>query len=240
MIIFLGDSFTWGQGLYSKKWIKEGKDVEFCNKHLPPNFNHQNISYSDDEYRRKYHFPNLVAKHYDRSYFHRTSNGGSNNDLTAIAHTLPNHCPLEGIDFVVVQFTEFTRSLDYNYKLSENITNFDEFIYKECKRQIQLVYDNLIGFNIKDIFMFSWRDDIGKILKSEYPEHFVPLFYKDIEYKCFEDMVSSNNELTLIGEIGTNDGHFSELGHRVIADSIIKKVDTMNINFIRPREKSIL
>jgi lysophospholipase L1-like esterase len=53
-------------------------------------------------------------------------------------------------------------------------------------------------------------------------------------------MMSENHELVLANELGTDDGHLSELGNRVIADSIIKKVDTMNINFIRPREKTLV
>lgn len=85
MIIFLGDSFTWGQGLYTKKWIQDGKSIEYCNNHLPPTFSHGNISHSDDEYRRKYHFPNLVAKHYDRSYYVKPKNGGTNRDISSMS-----------------------------------------------------------------------------------------------------------------------------------------------------------
>ena len=48
-------------------------------------------------------------------------------------------------------------------------------------------------------------------------------------------MLNKNQELELRGDIGVDDGHLSELGHSVIAESIIKKVDTMGINFIRPK-----
>ena len=234
MIIFLGDSFTWGQGLYAKKWIREGKSIEYCNNHLPPLFHHEHISYSDDEYRRKYHFPNLVAKHFDRSYFSRSSNGGSNNDIAEVAHNIHNYCRLEAIDLVVIQFTEFTRSLEYNYKLNDNITDFDKFIETECKRQIELVYNKLKKFKIQNILMFSWREDIGKILKNQYFENYVPLIYNNTEYDCFETIIKNISEFTLLGELDIKDGHLSELGHKVIADSIIKKIDSMNISFTRP------
>ena len=36
MIIFLGDSFTWGQGLQIPVWLKQGKSVEEITNLMPP------------------------------------------------------------------------------------------------------------------------------------------------------------------------------------------------------------
>lgn len=236
MIVFLGDSFTWGQGLYSKKWIKEGKTIEYCNNNMPPRFSHENISYSDDVYRKEHHFPNLVAKHYDRSYYVKPKNGGSNLDILNIVKDIDSLAQEDSFDFVVIQFTDFPRSLAYNYRISYDITDFDEFTYKECSSQVKQIYDILKNkSNIKHFLFFSWKPDIGKIIKESYNKHYIPLFYKEKEYECFETMTHKYPELELAGDIGVLDGHFSELGHRVIADSIIKKVDTMNINFKRPK-----
>ena len=33
MILFLGCSLTWGQGLQIEKWLSEGKSIEFCKNH---------------------------------------------------------------------------------------------------------------------------------------------------------------------------------------------------------------
>lgn len=235
MIIFLGDSFTWGQGLYSKKWILEGKSIEYCNSHLPPTFSHENISHSDDEYRRKYHFPNLVAKHYDRSYYVKPRNGGSNFDIHTIAQDIYSIASMDATDLVVIQFTEFLRDLNYEIPNQYGENEIEDFIYKNCSDQIDLVYQDLKINNTKNFLFFSWRSDIGNILKNEYSNHYVPIYYKNTEYICFGDMLKNNPELELAGDIGVSDGHFSELGHRVIADSIIKKIDSMNINFTRPK-----
>lgn len=244
MIVFLGDSFTWGQGLYSKKWIEEGKSIEYCNNNMPPGFSHENISHSDDEYRRTFHFPNLVAKHYDRSYYVKPKNGGTNQDIIEMAEYIDYCAHDDAIDLVVVQFTEFLRDYNYDFPLEFPrdllLTNIEDIIYEICKGQIDETYNNLVKKDVKNFIFFSWRDDIGQILKSEFPNQYVPLIYKEKEYSAFEHLLSENRELELAGDIGVSDGHFSELGHQVIADSIIKKVDTMNINFIRPREKSIL
>jgi len=233
MIIFLGDSFTWGQGLYSKKWIQEGKSIEYCNEHLPPTFSHENISYSDDEYRRKHHFPNLVAKHYDRSYYVKSKNGGSNGDIFDITRDIYSICNEEATNLVVVQFTEFLR--DLNYKIENESIDLEKFIEEECKSQINSIYQSLKTNDVVNFIFFSWRSDIGNILKKDYNQYYVPLYYKNKEYVCFADMLKENSELELDGELGVTDGHLSELGHRVIADSIIKKVDTMNIDFKRPK-----
>lgn len=241
MIIFLGDSFTWGQGLYYKKWINEGKSLEYCAEHFPPKFTHENISHSDDEYRRKYHFPNLVSKHYNRSYFSKSSNGGSNKEILTILQNLNLVCSSESIDLVIVQFTEFTRWMmkyEHDLEFPRDLERDDiDDIFKEiCQLQVKKIYNELKSKrNIKHFLFFSWRDDIGSIIKNEYSEHYFPLIYKDKEYDCFAELISKNSELDLCGDISVPDGHFSELGHQVIADSIIKKVDTMNIDFIRPK-----
>lgn len=233
MIIFLGDSFTWGQGLYSKKWINEGKSIEYCNEHLPPTFSHENISYSDDEYRRTHHFPNLVVKYYDRSYFTKSKNGGSNKDILNITSQIYSISTMESTNLVVIQFTEFLR--DLNYKIPNEFIDVEKFIEDECKSQISNIFESLIRNNVSNFIFFSWRNDIGKILKNDYNKYYTPLYYKNKEYICFADMLKENPELELAGDLGVSDGHLSEIGHQVIADSIIKKVNTMNINFIRPK-----
>jgi len=67
MILFLGDSFTWGQGLPIEKWLKEGKSLDYCNR-LPPKVPSELYNYEDDNYRKQNHFPNLVAKHFNKSF----------------------------------------------------------------------------------------------------------------------------------------------------------------------------
>jgi len=238
MIVFLGDSFTWGQGLYFKKWLKEGNPIKYCNQHLPPNFSQENISYSDDEYRRKHHFPNLVAKHYDRSYYSKPKNGGSNYTIYKMAAEINEYAHKNAVELVVVQFTDYTRNIhDSKYKSKLNIDYTDkkiDHIFDEIiKKEIKIVYDKLKDNNIKNFLFFSWRSDISNILEKDYNKYYTPLYYNNKKYESFDYLMLENPELQLSQELGIDDEHLSELGHRVIADSIIKKIDSMNIKFLR-------
>jgi lysophospholipase L1-like esterase len=234
MIIFLGDSFTWGQGLYLKKWIDEGKSIEYCNRNLPPIFPQQNISHSDDLYRKKYHFPNLVAEHYNRSYYTKPKNGGTNGDIYNILKNMYSYVDSSAIDLVVIQFTDFSRSLEREigeFDLSEDI---DSILYSKCKKQIDIVYDTLKKLKIDNFLFFGWRNNVGKLIADNYSKFYIPINYQDFQYHSIESFIS-NNGMTLGDSLGVDDGHLSELGHQVIANSIIKKVDTMNIDFRRPK-----
>lgn len=235
MILFLGDSFTWGSGLYYKKWIQDGKSIDYCNNHLPNLFSHENISYSDDEYRRKHHFPNLVSKYYNKSYYVNPKNGGTNKDIYETLNVFFKHHNSYVPQLVVIQFTEFFREFGFSIPSEYAHEDISKWIELQCTTQIDKVYSLLVENQINNILFFSWREDIGKILQSNYHKHYLPIYYKHQEYNNFEDLLSKNDELKLGGELGIDDSHFSELGHQVIADSIIKKVDTMNINFNRPK-----
>ena len=58
MIIFLGDSFTWGQGLQIPYWIEQGKSIDEINDLMPPKVALESVmDYEADEYRKTYHFP---------------------------------------------------------------------------------------------------------------------------------------------------------------------------------------
>ena len=58
MIVFLGDSFTWGQGLqYIHLVEKKGWSWEDCSKIIPPNLNLDWFVFYEDEYRKQNSFP---------------------------------------------------------------------------------------------------------------------------------------------------------------------------------------
>jgi lysophospholipase L1-like esterase len=114
MILFLGDSFTWGQGLYFEKWKSEGINIlEWQEKYGEiHDYPHEHLDYESHQYRRKHHFPALVAKHYDKNYDVKWGNGGSNWDLIHQANMIPVLSPQyrNSVDLVVVQLTDWTRN----------------------------------------------------------------------------------------------------------------------------------
>ena len=136
MIVFLGDSFTWGQGLQIPYWLEQGKSVGEINKLMPPKFPSEQYDYEADELRKKQHFPNLVSKYFNKSYCTKWGNGGSNQDILEIIKNMGNQMDTSGIDYFVIQFTEFTRDSNLD-NLSPN-TSFEQYKEeKELKKEIE-------------------------------------------------------------------------------------------------------
>lgn len=220
MIIFLGDSFTWGQGLYFEKWLDEGRTVEFCNQHMPPDFPQENMSHEDDLYRRTYHYPNLVAKHFNKSYVTKWGNGGSNLDISNILKNIRSQIYYpNGVDFVIIQFTDFTRPDSRpEYDWETYYTKFSS-IEDLIKNQVEEIAKSLTDV---PWFCFSWLPEIGNYIESNYPENFVPLIIKNKSYNNFKIM--SEHDEFLLTNYKLNDAHFNKLGHQIIADSLITRI----------------
>ena len=219
MIVFLGDSFTWGQGLQIPYWLEQGKSVGEINKLMPPKFPSEQYDYEADELRKKQHFPNLVSKYFNKSYCTKWGNGGSNQDILEIIKNMGNQMDTSGIDYFVIQFTEFTRDSNLD-NLSPN-TSFEQYkeeIVKEIDKTIKNYYN-------KHWFGLSWRKDFGNILELKYPKNHIPIEFKNKVYPHFESLLTDRHNLCLSETTEVSDGHFNSNGHQVLADSIIKKIN---------------
>lgn len=225
MILFLGDSFTWGQGLPIEKWLKEGKSLDYCNR-LPPEYPSELYNYEDDNYRKQNHFPNLVAKHFNKSYVTKWGNGGSNQQSVFLLNNAWMQMDTNAVDFIVFQFTEVSRDLDllrdgeYDGKVS-----FEEYIDNYIDKQIDKINSFCKNTLKKPWFAFSWNEEIGDKLEKNYPKNYVPLIIDGKEFNNFNDVFANHNEFMLCKIEGIHDGHFNSKGHEMIANSIIKKVN---------------
>ena len=93
--------------------------------------------------------------------------------------------------------------------------------------------------------MFSWEKDAGDVLSKKYPDNHIPIYLDGKEYNSFTETVvnregnpsfnetpdngrggvSDDKGLRLCDVIpGLNDTHLSSKGHKMIADSIIRKL----------------
>jgi hypothetical protein len=245
MILFLGDSFTWGQGLYFEKWKNDGIDVlKWKEKNGDVDeYPHENLDYDSDCFRKENHFPALVAKHYDRCYNVKWGNGGSNWDVIHQVNMLPVLSPQfrNGLDLIVIQLTDWTRNdnrvlykqdlyqqavpeMKYLVKDSEWENKLiDDMMKKESLYQVEKMKEILDNLGKKWV-VISWRDDMGEIIKNKFSENYVPFYYKDKEYSAFEICLQDEN-YSLEKEF--NDGHLNTKGCKLVADSIIKKIDSM-------------
>jgi len=230
MILFVGCSFTWGAGLQFEHLIdNEEWTIEQCNKLIPPKSFMEHLNYKSDMFRKKNHYPNLVAKHFDCHYsLGKVGNGGDNTNIKFCLDNLnqlvvhETKKQINPIELVVVQFTEWTR-----------VGHID------MEAQVDRIIESL---GTTKWIGLSWRDDISQYLKKIKPYNFCPIEYKGIQYDNFGELIDSpqdcNNQywsveekLTLYGKYNAklNDEHFCKKGHEVMAKSIIKKIEENNI-----------
>ena len=236
MILFVGCSYTWGSGLqyeylYDKGWsidkLTDDRDRIIKEDSIDP------LDYKADEYRKQHSWPNLVAKKLNKPYKVGTTKSASN--LNQILNSIKHEKQLcyssksNQIDTIVVQFTDLLRdkvqfiqnstdeTIEYHIKqiadACDDIRNDEVIKSKSYKTS----YPSWVGL--------SWTKDLGDILKDKYSENFIPIFFNDEEYVSF-DQFQENNNLQLVDVIdGLIDGHFNSKGCKVIADSIVRKLE---------------
>jgi hypothetical protein len=249
MIVFLGDSFTWGQGLFFEKWASEGKDVKkwFDENGDVSEYPHESVDYESDKYRRENHFPAIVAKHFNKIYTTRWGNGGSNWDIINILNNVPSLAPQyrNTVDLFVIQFTDFTRTDHRLIKESDLInelpferskfpleTNYDDntiidkLLNNESELQIEMINDIIVNKMGKKWIGISWLDDMGSILENKYPENCIKIDYNGKSYNAFQTVYfeKEKNLLFLAEKFNIKDDHFNLEGHAFIADNIIRKI----------------
>ena len=247
MILFVGCSFTWGAGLqfeYLSK--KRGWASDEINAINPPNSYLEHLDYKCDEYRKKHHFPNLVAKEMNMAYgLGKLGNGGNNYEIAKILkHTRLELAGPDPIELVVIQFTNWTRSCPeiFNRADSDGTDNRDFLSNDHIRKIITTQIDN-INFgceqHLKSKWIgFSWFRDLSDILKEKYPKNYMPLYHKGKEYDSMEELVvvdgnwrfddssfQHKDKLRICDVIkGVDDTHLSSTGHKVIAKSIIRRL----------------
>ena len=225
MILFLGDSFTWGQGLHYYYLIEnEGWTWDTCRKFIGENqlTRFEKLGFGADEFRRQNSFPYLVSKSLNLPMITpRFENGGDNYATYDILDNLHLFVTNTNVNKVVIQFSSPTRRIedDVNYKKDSVENIIENQIYQIDMRCQQL---NISWYGL------SWFKEMGIILKQNYPDNFIPILYKGKEYESFDYQEHlSLIDLTIQYTENINDGHFNLEGHQVIANSILTKIKSI-------------
>jgi lysophospholipase L1-like esterase len=222
MIICLGDSFTWGQGLQYYYLIEnEGWSWDTCREFLKTDYNFSKLGFRADEYRREKSFPYLIAEELNLPLgLLKLENGGDNFNIKYIVENLHQFVSNTNIDYLVIQFSNPVRR-------SEDHPSFDsiEDLYYEQIEPINVICQHL---NIKWLGI-SWLDEFGKYLKNNYPKNHVPILYKNKSWDSFDYMKLGDvlKELTIQYTENIDDGHFNLKGHEVIKNSILTKIKSI-------------
>ena len=249
MILFLGCSNTYGQGLSVERWAEIGYSQEYINSIISPDILTENMTYSDDEFRKKYHYPNLVAKHFNRPYGTKFGNGGNINDIIHILENYGRFAIPSGVEAVVIQFPDIQRNFDFmdlvkyskfnETKIEANIistiSKIERWAYYGHSSNSVSSFENRFE-NPIPWFGFSWANDVAEQLKTNFSKNFVPLIYNDMEYDCMADLIeldtlSVKSKILSTHGIHVNEGHPSTDFHKIMADSVIKKIEKSNIKW---------
>lgn len=220
MILFLGDSFTWGQGL---EWIylmkNEGWTPEMCNSKMPPQDCLENLPLKCQDYRLQNHWPRKVSEYFDEQYdLGRCGNGGSNYDLYTILNNIENFIHPENLKTVIFQFTHSSRDLKLNgvdYTLNPFENDFIEA--KNTFESFKKKYPHI------KLFMLSWLPEMAELVENYFGEStLIKLEYNGTLYNSFEPFyqkVSISSEYPKL-----IDHHLSLKGNKILSDSVIKHI----------------
>jgi hypothetical protein len=220
--LFIGDSFTWGQGLHYRFLMEnKGWSATQCNKFYKSRTRFENLGFEVDEFRKQNGYPALVAKYIDTPFqILNLENGGDNKRMYDTLQNIRYMCTYINIALIVIQFSFPSRSI------SHGIEPKRETIEEHIDHQINRIAEFMSRTKI-DWLGMSWECSMGDRLKELYPDNHIPILYKNKEYNSFEFTGRKELwELTIAADTNSEitDDHFSMYGHKVIADSVISKI----------------
>jgi len=238
-LLFAGDSFTWGQGLYFYS--------ELPNIKQPPHngFNRYDVTEAHIKYKDSKRFARIVANHYGTFELVKEENGGSDIETIDFIDSVfvEKGYSYEDFDFLFFQTTHFIRSIfdfelngqpkktfitDHHLLTQSNYQDFDAWIRikkynidEYVKIHIEQVF-NKIKNKLKEIEskgivcrIMSWDDDyIDLILNDDYmKERFFKITYNDVEYINIKELTTKNNHLLISGDVQNLGGNPPRDGH---------------------------
>jgi len=255
-IIFAGDSFTWGQGLYYYS--------DLPNIQLPPpnQYIKEYITEAHNQFKNSQRFGRIVANYFNTFELIKDINGGSDAEsLEFIDNLFKNKFVYGDFDFVILQTTQPFRTkfdfiydgIEYNLNLNPWIKEFHEHhdIFLKWLESNNYTYEDFEKIHIKQIvnkiknkfielesngikcLLFCWTDDYINDIKfdSFLNDRFVSIDYNNESFNCLDHLTSKHNEFTIANDPyfkeSPRDGHTSLEAQTLIANSIIKKIKTL-------------
>jgi hypothetical protein len=246
-ILFIGDSFTWGEGLY----FYSGLDgVSLYKNH---NFNSTDIREVFHDYRKKFRFPKLVADAFDTwEYTSNIGNGGSivNRYHYVITDNMSRgKIKYDDFDTLVWQLTEPLRDFYGGFtKINTFYSSDEEKIEAKDRHTKRLLYfidrccEEWEKRGKKVVIISNYGDFIDHPeVSDDFKKRYCYIEYNGQTFKSIKQMFierkrNSNIDglyfepsLTIKDDFGPhgfqqNDDHPNKEGHRIIADNIIRKI----------------
>lgn len=229
-IIFLGDSFTWGQGLYLPNWAETRNDVmehyyriKKTESHLQWNEQKPFFRKQDFILKNDISFTNIVAKKLNRNCYKVVKNGENTTKNLLILKSFANkNFPYKDV-IIVFQFSSIGReelemeNFDYQLILNEDRTIKDIFSDK-----VNLLFDKVNNELIRLQKEFGWKfyylDWLGDFYRFS-TEKFIEIGQKKL-YK-FDTLCYNYPIKIAYRDKIFYDYHLNEEANLLLANSII-------------------
>jgi hypothetical protein len=223
-IMFVGCSFTWGQGLYYYSNMPTLKEP------LPDHYDSMLVSEPHMEFMKTLRYPRLVASHFNTFELVAPENGGSNASAIAWANKWDGEknrkfIELDEVSTIVFQLTQWHRN---NFKFTHNDQEYDTAFwnatqdpYKEhfmkylAEQNITLDdwIDQYIRNNLNEVkeflqnaesqgiktVVFTWPEDYMPYLRTDnwFMERLASFDHKGKNYTSVEALMRSNPEMEI-------------------------------------------
>jgi len=254
-ILFLGCSFTWGQGLYFYS------DLDTL---IRPNdeysFNQKDVSHAQIKYKNRLRFPRLVANHFKTFEHTRSINGGcEDHSFEFLDNLFVQDFVYEDFSYMIIQISHvFRNSFKFQYNginyttnldprnerenpnepfyswYDENNMTYDLYRNEFIKQQVERLKEKIIFYEDKGIKckVISWQEEIVPFIYQDLVlnEKFVKLEYDNKTFDTISLLQKAYPNMTIMydeffGDNPPKDHHPSKLCHQVISNSIIKNIE---------------
>ena len=221
MILFGGDSHTWGQGLewevllHSENW-----DVDRINNLIPPQHANENLPLFLNEYRKTRRWIHQVAHYYNYGYdTFRLGNGGGNYDTYFGMENLERIVIPENVNLIVHQFTQSGRGAAEDFDSSETGDLFEDDV-QSFIRAVKHIEEN---FPWIKIISLSWLHETGQLVEKYLGEKYVVKHDTWDNKVGFETWLNKNNLAQKYQ--GLKDYHMCQEQHDVMAKIVINHIE---------------
>lgn len=256
VFLFLGCSFTWGEGL---QYYSGLPTVVFHERHT---FSPSELTYPQYQFIRKNRFARLVADMANGIEITQAINGGNNMDninylKQRTPETIKNSDIMrldketafkkEEISHIVIQFTEinrdkfdsmgtskdWSRKMQYEYCVENGITPLQfemdgiRYIIRKYMEQLKPYIE--LGIKVGFLMWQSkgWYDVINEEEFSFVKQNLI----KIKQYDCIHSFTDNGNRYSIQSDfldkgLQRGDGHLSLEGHKIVAESIYTKFFT--------------
>ncbi len=243
-IAFIGDSFTWGQGLYLSSWVTRKPDViSQINKKCYQWVDHQDYVDSEDlRIKDELSFTGIVSKELGRKCVKKPDNGGNNlGNLTIISTN--NRLNVDGVptDFLfdkkdlilIFQLTHFGRTDIIDYMTDEEKEEILKVDMHDAREAINTLFRNRVKNHFEHInqtleelsatlgfeyWYLDWMGDFYEFL----PHKFIDINVGSSIGKYFSPLIEHYPIRVKSGDIEIKDDHLNEEANKIIAESILR------------------